>query len=154
MIKDCILILSILFVNFCFCQQLSVKILEDAAENELILLDRLMIDHHQYIREYDPEETKYKVYSNNSEDAGKLVVLTVIAVKDKTCKNAVSAVSGKNTDMAGFRKQLSDSQYVFQGEKTLTGKIKLLHYSKNNKGISFTEEITQSGGYQILFTCR
>lgn len=61
MIKDCILILSILFVNFCFCQQLSVKILEDAAENELILLDRLMKDHHQYIREYDPEETKYKV---------------------------------------------------------------------------------------------
>jgi hypothetical protein len=153
MIKTYILVLSFLCINFCFCQQLSIKILEDAAENELVLLDELMRNH-QYTREYDPEETKYRVYSNSSEDTEKLIVLTVIAVKDKTCKNIVSAVSGKKTDMRDFRKQLSDSEYVFQGEKSLTDQIKLLHYSKNNKGISFTEKITQSGGYQILFTCR
>lgn len=56
--------------------------------------------------------------------------------------------------MRDLRKQLWDSEYIFQGEKSLTDQIKLLHYSKNNKGISFTEKITQSGGYQILFTCR
>lgn len=149
-----LLILSlILFAQIAIAQNVHFQMFEDAAEHQFDALDEIMLTKYQFVRIHDSEEKNQRVYTNNHSEKDLLMVITVIEV-NKSCRNIVSAVVGKLRNLSHFKDHLSKSGFLYHGEKSLTSTIKLHHYVKENRGISITKEITDTGAYQILLTCK
>ncbi|MGO4708887.1 hypothetical protein AB4Y90_07145 [Chryseobacterium sp. 2TAF14] len=147
------IIFLLFFAHAIKAQELTLKLLEEVANHSSEKINHQVIEKYNFIHVPEESDNHQNTYKNKSNLKDWFITITVIPAK-KSCKNIVTAVIGKNHDFVSLKKQLLSEGYTFAGEKLLSAEITLLHYIKNNYLFSISKEITSTGAYQILFTCK
>lgn len=147
------IVFLLFFSQIINAQKLTIDLLEEVSNHSSVKPNHTLLEKYNFIHIPEESDNKQNTYSNKSILKDWFITLTVFPVS-KTCKNIISAVVGKNHDFALLRKHLLSKGYKFSGEKLLNAEITLLHYVKDNHAFSISKEITSTGAYQILFTCK
>lgn len=141
---------------FCIgkCQEINALRIIGIAKHEFEDLDQIMVSQYGFERVHDIEETDQKVYTNNSNEPDKLMVVTVIR-NGSGCSNVVSIVDGSASRVAGLRNDLSAVGYVYAGRKKMPGSsVTVSRFVRENITVSITDHVTGTGAYQVVLICK
>jgi hypothetical protein len=125
----------------------------EIAQHDFTELDKVMIYKHGFKRVEDIEDINQKVYTNDSDDMHKMVVITVIK-NPYSCSNVLSIVNGSAAHITKLKEELPTEGYQYIGKKKMSEEILVSQFKKENMTVSITDHVTGTGAYQILLTCR
>jgi len=148
-----VILLFLFFIHFSKSQELKVSHITEIAKHEFAELDHVMVSKLGFERIKDVEDINQKVYSSDSNDAEKLVVITVIK-HPKNCSNVLSIVNRSADSVAKLKEELPTQGYRYIGKKKMSKEILVSQFRKENMMVSVTDHVTAIGAYQILLTCR
>jgi len=135
-------------------QELNASRILETTKHEFENLDQVMVSEYGFERVHDIEETDQKVYTNNSSEAGKLMVVTMIR-NSTGCSNVISIVDGSPARIEGLKKDLPALGYIYSGRKKMPdGGITVSQYVRENTTISITDQVTGTGAYQVVLACK
>jgi len=143
----------LLFFNLNQSQELKASHMTEIAQHDFTELDKVMIYKHGFKRVEDIEDINQKVYTNDSDDMRKMVVITVIKNPD-SCSNVLSIVNGSAAHITKLKEELPTEGYQYIGKKKMSEEILVSQFKKENMTVSITDHVTGTGAYQILLTCR
>ncbi|MDF2931574.1 MAG: hypothetical protein K0R36_905 [Chryseobacterium sp.] len=143
----------LLFFNLNQSQELKASHMTEIAQHDFTELDKVMIYKHGFKRVEDIEDINQKVYTNDSDDMRKMLVITVIKNPD-SCSNVLSIVNGSAAHITKLKEELPTEGYQYIGKKKMSEEILVSQFKKENMTVSITDHVTGTGAYQILLTCR
>lgn len=147
------LLIFLFFFNLNNSQELKASHMTEIAQHDFTELDKVMISKHGFKRVEDIEDVNQRVYTNDSDDTRKMVVITVIK-NPKSCSNVLSIVNGSAAHVTKLKEELPAEGYQYIGKKKMSEEIMVSQFKKENMTVSVTDHVTGTGAYQILLTCR
>lgn len=144
----------LLFFSIGMSQELHAFQIIRIATQEFGDLDEMMVSQYGFERVRDIEEPDQRVYKNNSDEAGELMVITVIR-NAKSCSNAVSIVDGSAVRTAKLRDELPALGYTYAGKKKMPDSgIPVSLFVRAQTTFSITDRVTGTGAYQVVLACK
>jgi len=147
------LLIFLFFFNLNKSQELKASHMTEIAQHDFTDLDKVMISKHGFKRVEDIEDANQRVYTNDSDDTRKMVVITVIK-NPESCSNVLSIVNGSAAHVTKLKEELPTEGYQYIGKKKMSEEILVSQFKKENMTVSITDHVTEAGAYQILLTCR
>ncbi|WP_027386465.1 hypothetical protein [Chryseobacterium gregarium] len=144
----------LLFFSLGMSQELYVFRIPEIAKHKFEDLDQIMVSQYGFERVPDIEEPDQRVYKNKSDEAGDLMVITVIR-NAESCSNAVSIVDGSAARTAKLRNELPALGYRYAGKKKMPDSgVPVSLFVGEHTTVSITDRITGTGAYQVVLTCK
>lgn len=143
----------LLFFSLLPAQDLSANHISEIAYYDLDHLDKAMIQVYGFKRVQDIEDDNQRVYTNDSHKIGELIVITVIK-KAGSCSNILSIVNASSDSVLKIRQDLPKIGYLYKGKQKLSADIFFSLFVKDKLTVAITDQVTHTGAYQILVTCK
>jgi len=143
----------IMLFNCSYSQSLNAVQIQEISNYSFVDLDRLMVTKYKFSRMHDLEDDQQKIYSNDSDQADKFLVITVIK-EINACANILSIVNSSEADISKLKEDLPSEGFVYRGKKKMTEDIMVSQFVKEKITISITDSRTSTGAYQILWMCK
>lgn len=147
------LLFFLFFFSIANAQDLNASQLNAIAEHDFSDLDEIMVSRYGFHRVKAGEEHNQKIYTNNSNEAGNLMVITIIK-NEKTCSNVLSIVNASTHSIIKLRNDLSLKGYRYKGKMQMSEEIVVSQFHRDNFTVSVTDKVTGTGAYQVLLTCK
>lgn len=147
------LLFFLLLLNSAKGQNVELNDLHTIARCGFPELDYLMLGKHSFTRVTEIEDHNQRVYTNDSSEPDRLMVITVIKTAD-SCGNVLSIVNGSEQSVVKLKADLPSEGFVYSGKKKITEDITVSQYTKENFTVSVTDTTTSTGAYQVLFACK
>lgn len=144
------ILLLLFFIHFSKSQELKMSHMTEIAKHEFAELDQVLVSKLGFER---IEDINQKVYSNDSDDIDKLVVITVIKAPE-SCSNVISIVNRSAESIAKLKEELPTEGYQYIGKKKMSEEILISQFKKDNVIVSVTDHVTAIGTYHILLICK
>ena len=143
----------IMLFNCSYSQSLNAVQIQEISNYSFVDLDRLMVTKYKFSRMHDLEDDQQKIYSNDSDQADKFLVITVIK-EINACANILSIVNSSEAEINKLKEDLPSEGFVYRGKKKMTEDIMVSQFVKEKITISITDSRTSTGAYQILWMCK
>lgn len=116
-------------------------------------LDDLMVNKHKFKRAEIFEDDNQRVYTNDSEQLDRLLVITVFR-DTKGCSNSLSIVDKSEANVFLLKNNLPEEGFRYISKKKMSEDLIVSQFTNGKIHVLVSDTITSTGAYQILMMCR